>query len=146
MWSAIAGFALLLVAGLMLDAHRRKWQRIQLELPEERDRHQQRIWRVARAEYRRRMQASGTIAALGLILGVRIFVPEQPIAIAVYLFALLVGCLWVMTLGVVDAWASLLKMIQSTGDIETARLRLEEELKRAQEQPVSAKDRNSRSS
>lgn len=130
---AIVGLVLLVIAGLMLDSHRRRWLAIQNQLPENRDKNQQRAWRNARAEYNRRMQASGMVGVLGLLIGARPLVPESPLAFALYLCALLIGCLWVLMLGIIDAWANMLGVSRTTGDREAARLRLEAEIKRARE-------------
>ena len=134
MYFAIAGLVLLVTAGLMLDSHRRKWLTINRELPEPRDKQQQRVWRIGRAEYLRRMQASGTIGFLGLLLGARTLVPEQPLVFAVYVCVLLLGCLWVIVLGTIDAWANMLRVAKTSGERDAARLRLEDELKRARQQ------------
>jgi hypothetical protein len=133
MFFALIGLALLVVAGLLIDSHRRTWYRRQAELVEPRDKPQQRAWRAARGEYIRRMIASGTVAAMGLLLGARDLVPDRPLAMVVYVLLLVLGCLWLMMLAMFDAWASMLRLSNTASQQETARILLERELEKARQ-------------
>ncbi len=133
MFFALIGLALLVTAGLMLDSHRRTWAERRAQLGEDRDKQAQLDWRNGSAEYRRRMQASGTVAVLGLLFGARDFIPALPLAMAIYLLLLVAGCLWVLVLAMLDAWAGMVRMSQATSGQEAARARLEHELTKARE-------------
>jgi hypothetical protein len=98
------------LSGYLIDAHRRAWQSAQWnERLTERDR------RFARSQYRRRMQASGLIAVIGAALGCYPLIPQTPLAMAIYLAALVGGCFCIMLSGMLDFWASRqnLRRIQS---------------------------------
>jgi hypothetical protein len=111
--------ALIGLAGFLIDAHRRAWQIAQWdERLNERDR------RFARSQYRRRMQASGLIGALGAALGCYPLIPQTPLAIAIYLAALVGACCCIMLSGLLDYWATRqnLRRIQSENLAEQIRL------------------------
>jgi hypothetical protein len=122
------GFALLVVAGIMLDAHRRTWRE---EDANGEATHRDR--RASRAKYLRRMQASGTIGVLGILLMVQSFVPRSPLAFAIYMLVLVVLCGWLVMLGVVDAFASWLKGHRERERALDSRQKLEAEIKAARE-------------
>jgi hypothetical protein len=85
----------------MIDAHRRAWRNAQWdERLNERDR------RFARSQYRRRMQASSLIGAIGAAIGCYPLVPETPLAIAINLSALIAACVCIMLSGLLDYWAT----------------------------------------
>lgn len=122
------GFALLLVSGLMLDAHRRTWRG---ELT--RDDSTQRERRAARAQYLRRMQASGVLALLGGLLMVNNLIPLTPLAFGIYTLGLVVCCGWILMLGVVDAFATWIKTHKLRQRQQGASEKLEAELRAARE-------------
>ena len=122
------GLALLVVAGVMLDAHLRTWRGEQtLDEPNPRAR------RAARAQYLRRMQASGTIALLGGLLMINPLVPLSPIPYILYTLALVLCCGWILMLGVVDGFATWLKYHKIREGQLGAREKLEAELRAARE-------------
>jgi threonine/homoserine/homoserine lactone efflux protein len=122
------GFALLLLTGLMLDAHRRTWRgEVAREESNQRER------RAARAQYLRRMQASGTLALLGGLLMVNPLIPLTPLAFGLYTLALVVCCGWILMLGVVDAFATWVKAHKVRERQMDAREKLEAELRAARE-------------
>ncbi len=131
MFFALIGLALLITAGLLIDSHRRTWARRRAELRSQQDKACQRAWR---AEYVRRMQASGTVALLGLLFGSRELIPAKPLAMAIYLLALVAGSLYVLLLAMFDAWAGVVLTAQASSHQEAARARLEHELKKAREE------------
>lgn len=122
------GFALLVVAGIMLDAHRRTWRE---ENGDGEATHRDR--RVSRAKYLRRMQATGTIGLLGMLLMVQSLIPSTPLAYAIYTLVLVVLCGWVAMLAVVDAFASWLKGHRERERALDSRQKLEAEIKAARE-------------
>ncbi len=122
------GFALLVVAGIMLDAHRRTWRE---EDADGEATHRDR--RASRAKYLRRMQATGTIGLLGMLLMVHTLIPGTPLVYAVYMLVLVVLCGWLVMLGVVDAFASWLKGHRERERALDSRQKLEAEIKAARE-------------
>jgi hypothetical protein len=96
-------FSLLLIglSGVLLDLHRRSWraaQQIESIPPAD--------LRFARSQFRRRIQASGTIGVLGAVLGVYPLVPRAPLPFTLYLVAISLACMAIMLLAALDAWAS----------------------------------------
>lgn len=127
------GLALLVVAGVMLDAHLRTWRGEQaLDEPNPRTR------RVARAQYLRRMQASGTIALLGALLMINSLIPLTPIAYILYTLALVLCCGYILMLGVVDGFATWLKHHKAREQGMRAREKLEAELRAARDRNVDS--------
>jgi hypothetical protein len=122
------GFALLVVAGIMLDAHRRTWRE---EDADGEATHRDR--RSSRAKYLRRMQATGTIGLLGMLLMVQSLIPRTPLAYAIYMLLLVVLSGWLVMLGVVDAFASWLKGHRERERELDSRQKLEAEIKAARE-------------
>jgi hypothetical protein len=89
------------LSGYLIDSHRRTWQSAQWnERLNERDR------RFARSQYRRRMQASGLIGVIGAALGCYPLIPQAPLAMAIYLAALVGACCCIMLSGLLDFWAT----------------------------------------
>ena len=122
------GFALLVVAGILLDAHRRTWRQEDADGEATfRDR------RASRAQYLRRMQASGTIGVLGVLLMIQPLVPRTPLAYVLYMLALVVLSGWAVMLAIVDAFASWLKGHKHRERQLDARQKLEAELKAARD-------------
>lgn len=97
----IVSLGLLALSGALIDAHRRAWHAAQssAELSDS-------ARRYARAQYRRRMQASGMIGVLGVLIGIWPVVPRQPAALMFYLGALLTGWAWIMFLAMLDFFAT----------------------------------------
>jgi hypothetical protein len=100
---ATSVFSLLLIglSGLMLDMHRRRWRKAELDAtlsPSER--------RYALSQYRRRTQASGIIGVLGVAIAIGPLVPHRPWPLALYLAALVGPCLAIVLLAALDAWAT----------------------------------------
>jgi hypothetical protein len=99
----IISLTLLGISGVLIDSHRRTWREARDSATvSERDK------RFARAMYRRRMQASGTIALMGAAIGVWPIVDQQarPWGLLLYTAMLLVACSWIMVLAMFDFWAT----------------------------------------
>ncbi len=104
-WVTLAVGAALVVAGLcMMAAHARAWQRQQADQRlDELDR------RHYRARYRRRLQTSGMIALLGVLLplGDAPFFWRQGVQVAtVFWLVVLAVTLWIVVLAVADLVAT----------------------------------------
>lgn len=89
---------LLGLAGLLIDQHRRAYPRAAAG-------GDARSRRFAASQYRRRMVGSSTIGVVGALFGVQRLVPETPLWMAVYLAALLGGCMVILLCGLADALA-----------------------------------------
>jgi hypothetical protein len=89
------------LAGLLIDSHRRAWREAEWN-----KRLSYRDRRFARSQYRRRMQASGSIAVIGAALGCYPLIPKRLHELTIYLLLLIVGCVCIMLLGILDLWAS----------------------------------------
>lgn len=121
--------ALLAVSGLLLDAHRRSWKAIEADADlDERDR------RAARAQYLRRMRASGTIGVLGALLILHPLVPEKPLWFTLYLLLLVLLCGWMLMLAMVDAFANALRLRRARHQTESLQAKLEREIRAAREE------------
>ncbi len=118
------------LSGILIDLHRRSWQSAQqlVEIsPGE--------FRYARSQYRRRVQTSGTIGALGGILALYPLVPRAPLPITLYLLAITLTCLAIMLLAVIDAWATRQNFLRLRTEQLAAHLKLASELSREQASP-----------
>lgn len=93
----IISLALLGISGWLIDSHRRTWREA-LESNKVSNREK----RFAGAMYRRRMMASGTIGATGAAIALWPAIPPRPLAITIYLAALLASCAWIMLLALAD--------------------------------------------
>lgn len=92
---------LLVLAAVLIDSHRRSWHAAQRNAAlSDHDR------RFARSQYRRRTQASGIIAAMGVGIGLWPVVPRTPAAMTLYVAALIIACACIMLLAVLDVWAT----------------------------------------
>lgn len=92
---------LLVLAGALLESHRRSWHAAQKSTTlADHER------RFARSQYRRRTQASGIIAGIGLAIGLWPIVPRSPEAMTLYVVALIVACACIMLLALLDVWAT----------------------------------------
>jgi hypothetical protein len=97
----VVPLALIGLAGLLVDWHRRAWQAAQSdESLNERDR------RFARSQYRRRMQASGLIGVIGATFGCYPLLPREPLPITIYATALVVAVGCILLLALLDVWAT----------------------------------------
>jgi hypothetical protein len=114
------------LSGFMLDWHRRSWWAAEhdADLPD-----QERRFR--RAQYRRRMQASGIIGALGAGIGIKSLVPVRPLPMMVYLLFLAGACACIMVLAGLDAWATRQYYARLRTEQLTAQIKLTRELNAA---------------
>ena len=120
--------ALIGLSGFLLDSHRRAWRAVEQDasVPE----HER---RYARSQYRRRMQASGIIGALGAAIGVRSLIPHEPLPMILYLLFLAGACLSIMLLAGLDAWATRQYYARLRSEQLTAQIKLARELARARQ-------------
>jgi small-conductance mechanosensitive channel len=97
----LVAFVLMGLSGALLDAHRRSWRLVKnnATIPD-------RDMRFARSQYRRRMQASGTIGVLGAAIAVFPLVPHRPLPITMYLLAIALACFAILLLAAADFWAT----------------------------------------
>ncbi len=125
--TCIVSLLLIGLSGGLLDLHRRSWRTVQqLDAVSAGD------FRFARSQYRRRMQASGTIGVLGVILAVYPLVPHAPLPITLYLLAITLACMSIMLLAAVDAWASRQNFLRLRNEQVATHLKLAGELSREQ--------------
>jgi hypothetical protein len=97
----LAALFLIGLSGLLLDAHRRKWRAAQADHGlTDRD------LRFERAQYRRRMQASGIVGALGAAIGIGPMVPHDPLIMVIYLISLVGACGCILLLALLDVVAT----------------------------------------
>jgi hypothetical protein len=123
----IVSLLLMGLSGVLLDLHRRSWRAVrQMDTVSPAD------FRFARSQYRRRMQASGTIGALGVVLAVYPLVPPAPLSITLYLLAITLSCLAIMLLAVVDVWATRQNFLRLRSEQVAAHVRPTSELGREQ--------------
>lgn len=124
----VIGCVLLVLAGLMLDAHRRTWLAAsqQISAPA-------RQLRADRAQYLRRMQASGSLAAVGALLIIQPMIPPVPLAVIAYTLALVLGCGYILLLGTVDWFATWLRVRKSREQKVGLRTQLEAEIEAARQ-------------
>lgn len=119
--------ALLLIglSGVLLDMHRRSWQRAEqnaaLSTAER---------RFALSQYRRRVQASGTIGVLGATVAIWPLVPLEPWPFALYLAWVAGACLAITVLAAIDAWATRQHFARLHSEHLTAQVKLARELRR----------------
>lgn len=113
----VTSLALLTLAGLLIDQHRRAWSAAQDD-PEIDEPKRMYAYR----QYRRRMLGSSLIGAEGALIAFQPIVPHEPVWISVYVAALVLGCLAIVIAGLLDALA---------GAKFYRRARLEDRLKQA---------------
>ena len=126
----VYAISLLLIglSGVMLDMHRRNWRAAQQDPAlSERD------LRFARAQYRRRNQASGIIGALGAAIGIGPLVPAEPWPMVLYVASLAGACLCIVLLAGLDAWATRQNFARLRSEQLAAQIKLTRELKRMRE-------------
>ena len=123
----IVSLFLIGLSGLLIDLHRRSWRAVQ---------HMDSIstadLRFARSQYRRRIQASGTIGVLGAVLGVYPLVPRVPLPFTLYLVAITLACMAIMLLAALDAWATRQNFLRLRSEQLAAQIKLTRELGREQ--------------
>ena len=115
------------LCGLLLDSHRRTWRQAQNATdlaPREK--------RYALSQYRRRMQASGTIGLIGAAIAVGPIVPRRPGPMSLYLAVLLAGCAWIMLMALLDFWATRQHFHRIRSEQVTAQVGLAMELRAAE--------------
>lgn len=120
--------ALMVLCGLLLDSHRRAWRYAQ-----ESSDLAAREKRYALSQYRRRMQASGTIGVVGAAIAVGPLVPHRPGPMTLYLAALLAACAWIMLMALLDFWATRQHYNRIRSEQLTAQVRLAMELRAAEQ-------------
>lgn len=117
------------LSGALLDAHRRSWRLVK-------NSESVADWdlRFARSQYRRRVQASGTIGVLGAAIAIFPLVPHQPLAITMYLLAISLACFAILLLAAADAWATRQHFLRLRSEHLAAQVKLMRELGREQAQ------------
>ena len=115
------------LSGVLLDGHRRSWRAAEQDTAlGERGR------RFARAQFRRRMQASGIIGLLGVAIGIGPLVPREPWPMVLYLLTLSGACACIMILAALDVWATRQYYARLRTEQLTAQMKLARELGAAQ--------------
>ncbi|WP_442482671.1 hypothetical protein [Aeoliella sp. SH292] len=125
---SVLALALLALSGLLLDWHRRAWNAAKSNTELE-----PRDLRAARAQYLRRLRASGLIGVIGALLMVRPLVPEKPLWFTLYLLLLVTLCGWMLLLALVDTFATSLRLRRAKQETESLHAKLERELRAARE-------------
>jgi hypothetical protein len=117
--------ALLLIglSGVLLDSHRRKWQAAQTN-PGLTDRD----LRFERAQYRRRMQASGIVGALGAAIGIGPLVPHDPLIMLIYILSLVGACCCILLVALLDVLATRQNYARLRSEQLAAQVKLAREL------------------
>jgi hypothetical protein len=118
--------SLLLVglSGALLDMHRRSWRRAQVD---------ETLGvsgrRFALSQYRRRMQASGIIGALGLAVGCEPLIPHEALSFVLYLGSILGACLAIVVLAAIDAWSTRQHFARMSSEHLAAQVKLAREMR-----------------
>ena len=121
----IVSLTLVGLSGILLDMHRRSWRAAEHDeamSPAAR--------RFALSQYRRRMQSSGIIGALGLAIAIWPVVPHEPWTMALYLASIGGACLAITVLAVLDAWATRQHFARVHAEQLAAHLKLAREMSR----------------
>ena len=100
--TSLFSLLLLLVAGVLGDAHRRDWRAARDGASDALEG----AVRFARRRFVRRTVATTVIALVGLLIAVWPVLPREPFWVVAYLATLMSCALLILTLGVVDAIAS----------------------------------------
>lgn len=132
---SITGLLLLGLSGLLIDAHRRTWRAVQAG-----DKLEERDLRAARAQYLRRLRASGTIGVLGALLIVHPLVPQKPLWFTLYVLLLVLLCGWMFLLALVDGFAASLRVRRARRERESLEAKLNRELRDARQQHQSVEN------
>jgi hypothetical protein len=114
------------LSGVLLDMHRRSWRAAQADKElSSADR------RFALSQYRRRMQASGIIAVLGVAVGCEPLIPREPLSYLLYLVSILGACLAIVVLAALDAWSTRQHIARLSSEHLAAQVKLARELREA---------------
>lgn len=123
--TAILALILIGLSGVLLDLHRRSWRHAKddaaLSASER---------RFARSQYRRRVQASGTIGMLGATIAVWPLVPLEPWPFTLYLAWVAGACLAITVLAALDAWATRQHFARLHNEHVAAQIKLASDLRR----------------
>ena len=124
--SASVGAAIVIAGVLLMRSHYRSWSQQQEdpELDERQRRHLQR-------RYRRRMQASGLLTLIGIMIpigDIESVFGDQPVLFAVYWFAVIALVMWVALLALGDLAATRAHSQVDLRRIEQMQRELEQEL------------------
>lgn len=124
----VAGAALILLGLGLMRSHWLSWQRTEQEPHLERFDYQH-----YRSRYRRRMQTSGMIAVIGLLIALGDMLPllrRDGTWFAIYWFGVLILVLWIVLLALGDLFATRSHSEIALSRLEGQRRELEEELLR----------------
>jgi hypothetical protein len=121
----LISLALLALSGVLLDMHRHSWN-----VAKQNGSLSDSDLRFARAQYRRRTQASGIIGAIGVAIALWPLVPPQPWPYLVYTASLAGACLCIMLLAAIDAWATRQNFARLRSEQLAAQVKLVQELRR----------------
>lgn len=133
-----AGAALIGVGVTMMLSHRKAW-RIQKNDPNLPDDERKHLY----SRYRRRMQASGLLAALGVLIPVGVvLIPWQgrPLWWALYWGLLMLMSLWVVVLGLGDALSTAARSRAELGRIRRKQRELEQQIAELQRRKSNGRD------
>jgi hypothetical protein len=120
----VVSLLLIGLSGVLLDMHLRSWRTDQIDSSlTERDR------RFAKAQFRRRVQASGIIGVLGAAIGVGPLVPREPWPMVLYVGFMAAACLCIMLLATLDLWATRMNYERLRSEQLAAQVKLARELK-----------------
>lgn len=111
----LVGVALVAFGGVLMWTHRRSWAKQQQDELEEFER------RHFYRRYRRRMQVSGMLVLLGIVIppGMLFLTEKHPAAFGFFWLAVLILVVWIILLAVADMFS-----IRTYGNISQARLDL----------------------
>ena len=102
--SLASGIALVAIGGMLMRWHRRSWDQNKNDSQlDDRDR------RFLHSQYRRRMQASGILVLLGVLIPLGVLaIPWQRAQgwFPLFWIGMLLLAFWVIVLGAADAWAT----------------------------------------
>ncbi len=139
LYTISAGVALVTASVALLWTHRKAWKRQQDNAEiDDAERH------YLHAQYRRRMQASGWLTLLGLLIPIGdVLIPwvRFPAAFALYWgFAMLVAC-WVIVLGMLDVRATSAHSRVTFERLRREQRSLEQELAQVRSRESNGRDR-----
>ena len=117
--------SLLLVglSGVLLDSHRRSWRAAQ-----EDGNLTERDLRFSRAQFHRRMQASGIIGLLGAAIGLGPLVPPEPWPMVLYVATMGGACACMLLLAALDVWATRQNFARLRSEQLAAQIKLAREM------------------
>lgn len=123
--TSLLSLVLLGLAGILLDSHRREWVHAS-EAPSGSGEGGSGEYAFARSRYRRRLIATVTIAAVGILIALWPVVPREPLWVLGFATVLAAMAMQIFVLGVGDAWASnrfFKRMSRQQASEHTAKLR-----------------------